>query len=153
MAKTFHVKHARRGRRVAGKLPRAFRLKCYTCKVENPREVLCCFIDDWQESPSQKLLYCPEHAGRAGFCVSCGRFWAGIDRFDFGPGKHLCDHCWDQVRADTDGWAGEDSPDCDDFEDFDYEAAEDLGLSDEFWDDFRKARKHSQESSQEISGP
>lgn len=43
--------------------------------------------------------YCPEHAVEYGYCCGCGLFCAGIDSFDFGRYRGLCDNCADEVRA------------------------------------------------------
>ena len=60
-----------------------------------------------ERAPDEVL--CRKHAQEAGYCRSCGDFWAGIESFDFGhPG--LCDHCYDQVRADE---AWDEEPDDD----------------------------------------
>lgn len=53
-----------------------------------------------RERPPDEVL-CAECAVAAGYCRSCGDFWAGITSFDFiHPG--LCDHCHDQIRQDCD---------------------------------------------------
>jgi hypothetical protein len=43
--------------------------------------------------------YCPEHCTDNGFCWYCGRFWAGVNAFDFNPAG-LCPDCKDEVSCD-----------------------------------------------------
>lgn len=50
----------------------------------------CWLSDDDVETPS--FHYCWDHMAEQGFCVGCGRFWAGIERFDFNP-RGLCENC------------------------------------------------------------
>lgn len=44
--------------------------------------------------------HCFDHRADAGFCIGCGLFYAGIERFDFGPGKGYCEHCWYEICQD-----------------------------------------------------
>jgi hypothetical protein len=50
------------------------------------------------EDEDQVQRYCFEHAAENGFCYSCGIFCAGIESFDFGEYRGLCDICADEVR-------------------------------------------------------
>lgn len=62
-------------------------------------EAIACQLDDdfFDDKVSEWL--CPEHAHEAGYCMVCGRFWGGIESFDFlHPG--YCDNCWDEIQAD-----------------------------------------------------
>jgi len=43
---------------------------------------------------------CGEHAHAAGYCPSCGFFWAGIESFDFGK-SGLCENCEDEWKTET----------------------------------------------------
>lgn len=51
--------------------------------------------------------YCHEHARGAGFCPSCGSFWAGVESFDLSR-TGLCEHCASEADEDdhgeTDEW-------------------------------------------------
>ena len=59
-----------------------------------------CVLPALREGEYELVEYfCSEHAFEAGYCFSCGVFWAGCESFDFG-GDKLCEHCRDQVRAD-----------------------------------------------------
>jgi len=63
-----------------------------------------------ERAPDERL--CPTCAADAGYCCSCGDFWAGISSFDFvHPG--LCDHCHDQIQQDC----FEPEDDCEDYYD------------------------------------
>ena len=42
--------------------------------------------------PSETGFYCLSHAKGAGFCIGCGRFWGGVESFDFGD-SGICDDC------------------------------------------------------------
>lgn len=45
--------------------------------------------------------YCWEHARNAGFCPSCGNFWAGVESFDFHlNGTDVCENCYDEYDYD-----------------------------------------------------
>jgi len=56
-------------------------------------------------------FYCSEHAGKNGFCWSCGQFWAGVEDFDLDP-RGLCSNCRDEYTDDEE--------DEEDFDAFDY---------------------------------
>lgn len=66
-----------------------------TCEYTDENGVRCqnegqpCYLENDDEEPN--AYYCGDHAQGAGFCVCCGSFWGGIERFDFGNG--LCEHC------------------------------------------------------------
>lgn len=51
------------------------------------------------DGEDEKMRYCSEHAAENGFCYSCGIFCAGIESFDFGRYRGLCDNCADEVRT------------------------------------------------------
>lgn len=55
-----------------------------------------CYLDDdllagELEGRKATEYLCSVHAVERGYCYGCGRFFAGIDGFDFGPG--LCEDC------------------------------------------------------------
>jgi hypothetical protein len=52
---------------------------------------------DPDEIPYER--YCHNHAFDNGYCYGCGIFQAGIERFDFGPYKGLCDNCGAEAEA------------------------------------------------------
>lgn len=62
------------------------------------REGMPCFIELWSEKPDE--FFCHAHAFQYGYCRGCGRFWSGVESFDFGPDRGWCEHCRDQLRAD-----------------------------------------------------
>jgi hypothetical protein len=55
------------------------------------REGILCQLDDNEGDEGE--YFCGEHAFEAGYCACCGRFWGGIESFEFGNG--LCDNCRD----------------------------------------------------------
>jgi len=67
------------------------------------RPTIHCQID--ANGTVEDFYYCQEHCHVEGFCYGCGRFFAGIESFDFaeeqGGIKGLCGDCEDQFRADT----------------------------------------------------
>jgi len=52
--------------------------------------------------------YCSDHAGDKGYCWSCGEFCSGLESFDFGSPRHLCDKCRDEFEHDFDDIGEED---------------------------------------------
>lgn len=52
-----------------------------------------CYLDeDLLSDPAKATEFlCPRHAVESGYCYGCGRFFAGIEEFDFGSG--LCSDC------------------------------------------------------------
>lgn len=64
------------------------------------RGSISCFLPEADDTPD--YFYCGEHAPVQGFCWSCGRFWGGIESFDFRP-LSLCDNCIDQYDDDNEG--------------------------------------------------
>lgn len=57
-----------------------------------------CRINSWDIEPTEML--CGTHAREAGYCPGCGLFWAGVESYDF-SGSGLCEHCTEEVRADS----------------------------------------------------
>jgi hypothetical protein len=45
------------------------------------------------EAPKPSGWYCVEHRAEHGYCTNCG-LAASNERFEQGPGKGFCDHCW-----------------------------------------------------------
>lgn len=73
------------------------RLKCQQCGEDNA--TACYLPEPYSRDRMPDEMLCAVHAGRAGYCRSCGDFWGGIESFEFlHPG--LCDNCDDQIRAD-----------------------------------------------------
>lgn len=70
--------------------------------------------EDETDPPYER--YCYQHAAEHGYCYGCGLFCSGIESFDFGPYRGLCDNCADEVRA-NDAWQ---YPTEDEFEMYDY---------------------------------
>lgn len=58
--------------------------------------VECFFPDHVYPHPPDAIL-CWEHIQHSGFCRGCGRFWGGVESFEFSRSK-LCDDC--QHEAD-----------------------------------------------------
>lgn len=52
-----------------------------------------CYLDDDLLADPQRVTeyLCCNHAPEHGYCWCCGRFFAGIESFDFGNG--LCEDC------------------------------------------------------------
>lgn len=77
-------------------------MKKYKCEEKNcnNKDVLKCFLYDYEEKKEFIWYYCTEHASKNGFCCCCGEFWAGIESFDFiHPG--LCDNCYDLFEIEA----------------------------------------------------
>lgn len=65
----------------------------------------CSLNDDLLAEPQRVTEYlCATHASERGYCWGCGRFWAGVESFDFRP-SGLCDDC--QAERDYDAGADE----------------------------------------------
>lgn len=82
----------------ARKLARLYRRQRRCQHPGCTNEGIPCLLQWYDEEPDE--YYCSKHAFQHGFCRSCGVFWAGVESFDFGSGG-LCEHCLDQIRADT----------------------------------------------------
>lgn len=64
---------------------------------------------DIGEEPAE--YFCPTHAFDNGYCKGCGRFFGGIESFDFGSG--YCDDCQNEIDRNDEL---DDELDDDDFE-------------------------------------
>jgi hypothetical protein len=53
-----------------------------------------CWLPDGSEE-----FYCYKHMRDQGYCPGCGRFWAGVESFDFSRSVY-CENCADQLRED-----------------------------------------------------
>jgi hypothetical protein len=75
--------------------------RCWQPGCEN--KGIKCVIIGWNEE-DEKSRYCHEHAAVNGFCYSCGIFCAGIESFDFGRYRGLCDNCADEYEVEYGMW-------------------------------------------------
>lgn len=61
----------------------------------------CFYPDNETEEPDH--YYCYDHAFDQGFCYGCGRFYAGIEQFDFpefwGNVRGYCEDCSDEIKT------------------------------------------------------
>jgi hypothetical protein len=76
--------------------------RCWQKSCQN-KGIKCLIPGALIDDEDKKMRYCSEHAAENGFCYSCGIFCAGIESFDFGRYRGLCDNCADEVRA-SDSW-------------------------------------------------
>ena len=60
------------------------------------------------------VFYCVEHSSKAGFCWSCGQFWAGVEAFDFSPIEGICPNCISEFEDEGSYWDDEDDEDWED---------------------------------------
>lgn len=67
-----------------------------------------CYLDDDLLADPQRVTehLCPLCAHEAGYCPGCGRFWAGVESFDF---SGLCDDCRAEAADDEGDWESEDA--------------------------------------------
>jgi hypothetical protein len=56
----------------------------------------CWLPDEMDGEPG--AYYCSKHAFENGYCKWCGRFFGGIEHFDFGQG--YCDDCQSEIDND-----------------------------------------------------
>lgn len=67
------------------------------CDVEGcPHPAIPCWLPDSDygvDDPDDCL--CADHCQDQGYCWGCGRFYAGIEIFDFNP-RGLCENCADE---------------------------------------------------------
>lgn len=54
-------------------------------------------------------ILCPKHAADAGYCPTCGTFWAGVDDWAFQLFRGICENCrveFEQIDdCDDDAWS------------------------------------------------
>lgn len=74
------------------------------CTVEGcPHPAIPCWLPDSDygvDDPDD--LLCADHCAEQGYCWGCGRFYAGMESFDFNP-RGLCENCADEfAKPDED---------------------------------------------------
>ena len=75
-------------------------------------------LEPWDEKLGAEIHYhyCYNCALESGFCVGCGGFFAGAERFDFSDHQGWCDDCWDELKWDM--GEGEEYGDMDYYDDY-----------------------------------
>lgn len=76
--------------------------------VRCTQQGLECYLGYGDEATVE--YFCTDHINRAGYCISCRGFFAGIEDFDFNP-NGLCHECqaeWDSEFEQSEGEDGED---------------------------------------------
>lgn len=87
------------------------------CELAGCRQpATACYYPDTDLMVSRPdAMLCVDHAFAAGFCWGCGRFWAGLESFDFNRHK-LCPDCSHEYEREFE-WLSDDemyAPDYDD---------------------------------------
>lgn len=88
-----------------------FALFIPTCQHEGCRNKgeACMLLAFGPDEDDTLFWYCYEHKVKEGFCRDCGVFCAGIESFDFGHYKGLCDNCASERQSEEEEMMMEDA--------------------------------------------